>query len=382
GKINLGRAHGPAGNSHHPGWGRESNAVSVSVSCFTLVVISIERFYAICQPLRSRRWQTLKHSYRVLVLIWLASFLLMLPIAVFTKLHQLKNGVYACREIWDQYLLESMYAVVLDVMLFAMPLLVMGVSYALVARELWSTTQFAAASSPTSGTYPLSSPFSLRTQTDSRPVSCEAIKPPPSVNESGDQFRSRLDSRENDGNSTPAFHSPMIPRRHQDSKNQGHHQGSTHSNANSIHGNGSTPHLGGAASAMQALRPEYYNRVLANKRRVIKMLCFVVVEYFVCWAPLYTLSTWTVIDYMSAHRHVTQSQKAAILLLAYLSSCVHPITYCFMNKRFRQSFADAFRCCAKKSTRFRLHSEGSQGMKLMMSAALKSGKSRQNGVAR
>nr|KAG5694451.1 hypothetical protein BaRGS_008690 [Batillaria attramentaria] len=320
------------------------------VSCFTLVVISIERFYAICQPLRSRRWQTLKHSYRVLVLIWLASFLLMLPIAVFTKLHQLKNGVYACREIWDQYLLESMYAVVLDVMLFAMPLLVMGVSYALVARELWSTTQFAAASSPTS--------------------------------ESGDQFRSRLDSRENDGNSTPAFHSPMIPRRHQDSKNQGHHQGSTHSNANSIHGNGSTPHLGGAASAMQALRPEYYNRVLANKRRVIKMLCFVVVEYFVCWAPLYTLSTWTVIDYMSAHRHVTQSQKAAILLLAYLSSCVHPITYCFMNKRFRQSFADAFRCCAKKSTRFRLHSEGSQGMKLMMSAALKSGKSRQNGVAR
>lgn len=59
-----------------------------------------------------------------------------------------KNGIPACREIWPSYILDTLFAVVLDILLFAMPLLVMGLSYALVARELWSTAQFAAVSSP------------------------------------------------------------------------------------------------------------------------------------------------------------------------------------------------------------------------------------------
>ena len=158
--------------------------------------------------------------------------------------------------------------------------------------------------------------------------------------------------------------SPVIARRVEDNgQGGGHQQGAQLSSAVSSHGNGAN-----ASLAMQALRPAYFNRVLANKRRVIKMLFVVVLEYFVCWGPLYTLNTWAVFDYRSLQCHVTQTHRATIFLLAYLSSCVHPITYCFMNTRFRHSFADAFRCCFTRSASFRLHSGGSQGIRLMMSA--------------
>lgn len=67
-------------------------ASSVAVSAWTLVAISLERYYAICDPLRSRRWQTLKHAYKLIALIWCASFAFMSPIAVLSRLIPTSQG--------------------------------------------------------------------------------------------------------------------------------------------------------------------------------------------------------------------------------------------------------------------------------------------------
>ncbi|XP_043266794.1 cholecystokinin receptor type A-like isoform X4 [Venturia canescens] len=75
-------------------------ACSVSVSVWTLVAISVERYYAICHPLRSRRWQTLSHSYRLIVAIWSCSFLVMSPIAGLSELIPTSTGHRKCRETW------------------------------------------------------------------------------------------------------------------------------------------------------------------------------------------------------------------------------------------------------------------------------------------
>lgn len=69
-------------------------ASSVAVSAWTLVAIALERYYAICDPLRSRRWQTLKHAYKLIALIWCGSFLFMLPIAFFSRLIPTSQGKY------------------------------------------------------------------------------------------------------------------------------------------------------------------------------------------------------------------------------------------------------------------------------------------------
>lgn len=64
----------------------------MAVSAWTLVAIALERYYAICDPLRSRRWQTLKHAYKLIALIWCGSFVFMSPIAVFSSLIPTSQG--------------------------------------------------------------------------------------------------------------------------------------------------------------------------------------------------------------------------------------------------------------------------------------------------
>ena len=62
--------------------------VSVSVSCFTLVAISLERYFAICRPLHPRSWQTLSHAYRCIAVCWLLAAVFMVPLAVYHQLQQ------------------------------------------------------------------------------------------------------------------------------------------------------------------------------------------------------------------------------------------------------------------------------------------------------
>ena len=103
--------------------------VSVAVSVFTLVSISLERYFAICQPLRSRRWQTLSHSYRMIAAVWLLSLLVAVPIAVYQKLVTMKNGKHKCVEIWDNQYMEQVYTIFLDLVLLVFPLLLMLAAY-------------------------------------------------------------------------------------------------------------------------------------------------------------------------------------------------------------------------------------------------------------
>lgn len=67
-------------------------ALSVCVSAWTLVAISCERYYAIVHPLKSRRWQTLSHAYKLIALIWCGGLVFMLPIAAFSKLIPTSQG--------------------------------------------------------------------------------------------------------------------------------------------------------------------------------------------------------------------------------------------------------------------------------------------------
>ncbi|KAJ9583708.1 hypothetical protein L9F63_021953, partial [Diploptera punctata] len=83
---------------------------------------------------------------------------------------------------------------------------------------------------------------------------------------------------------------------------------------------------------------------IISSKTVIRMLFVVVAEFFVCWAPLHVMNTWYLFSPEIVYGFVGSTGYALIHLLAYISSCCNPITYCFMNRKFRQAFLGVFDC--------------------------------------
>lgn len=83
--------------------------VSVGVSVFTLVTISMERYFAICRPLTSLRWQTRRHAYKTICLVWLVALVIMVPTAVCHRLLPMTIGGHKCVEIWPDHNLEKVH---------------------------------------------------------------------------------------------------------------------------------------------------------------------------------------------------------------------------------------------------------------------------------
>jgi hypothetical protein len=88
---------------------------------------------------------------------------------------------------------------------------------------------------------------------------------------------------------------------------------------------------------------------LLNKKRVIKMLFVVVLEFFICWTPLYVINTIALFDQIIVYQNLGYTAISFFQLLAYSSSCCNPITYCFMSTGFRKAFVNLFRCFRQKS---------------------------------
>jgi hypothetical protein len=86
----------------------------------------------------------------------------------------------------------------------------------------------------------------------------------------------------------------------------------------------------------------------ASKKRVIKMLFALVFEFFVCLTPFFVIHTWIIVHHKSARQYLSAEFVMFINLLAYVSTCCNPVTYCFMNRNFRQGFKSVFRCFHKK----------------------------------
>lgn len=74
------------------------------------------------------------------------------------------------------------------------------------------------------------------------------------------------------------------------------------------------------------------------------MLLLVVLEFFVCWTPLYIINTIALFDPILIYQDLGYHAVSVFQLLAYSSSCCNPITYCFMNSGFRKAFLNLFKC--------------------------------------
>ncbi|XP_054830566.1 gastrin/cholecystokinin type B receptor [Eublepharis macularius] len=266
--------------------------MSVSVSTFSLVAIAIERYNAICKPLQSRVWQTRSHAYRVIVATWLLSALLMLPYPVYTTtISQATHpGIYQCHHNWPGNYAKQAWSVILLVVLFLIPGLVMIVAYGLISWELYRGMQ-----------------FEMDLTREAR------------AQQNGDP-RALAPCDEGDGCYIQVSRSA------------------------------------GGAVELSVLTSEDHTKEeqarvnrseakLQAKKHVIRMLVVVVLLFFVCWLPIYVVNTWRAFAPDAAYRALSGAPISFIHLLSYISTCVNPFIYCFMNKRFRKALAATCACC-------------------------------------
>ena len=103
--------------------------IALSVSIFTLAVVSIVRYRAIIHPLK--RQVTQAHARYILVGIWLFSALLMVPHSL-----TLKSDGKQCNEQWPDQNYRKVYTTSLCVLFYVIPLSIILFAYVKIVKEL------------------------------------------------------------------------------------------------------------------------------------------------------------------------------------------------------------------------------------------------------
>ncbi|KAI4885014.1 hypothetical protein NFI96_013418 [Prochilodus magdalenae] len=275
--------------------------ISVSVSTFNLVAISLERYSAICNPLTSRTWQTKSHAAKVITATWLFSFLLMLPYPISSTLvpYRRNNNTTGnmCRPDWPSDVIQQSWYVFLLLVLFLVPGIVMMTAYGLISVELYRGIKFEMAN---------------RKSNRDRESSTGSLK-----------------NTDSDG----CYLQPSKKKR---SEPQEQHQALTVTTSN-------------PKTKLSRVCSNSPTANLMAKKRVIRMLLVIVVLFFLCWMPVFAVNAWRAFDKRMADRLLSGAPISFIHLLSYTSACVNPIIYCFMNKRFRQGMLATFTCCTCES---------------------------------
>ncbi|XP_060884887.1 galanin receptor 2a [Labrus mixtus] len=111
--------------------------LTMYASIFTLTAVSVDRYLAICYPLRSRQMRTPKNAIASIVLLWLLALLFSAPyLSYFTQMEL--AGAVLCIPAW-----ESKPRFVMDLCTFVfgylVPVLVLGLTYARTVRHLWTS---------------------------------------------------------------------------------------------------------------------------------------------------------------------------------------------------------------------------------------------------
>ena len=119
-----------------------AQSVTVFLSAFTLVAISLDRYVAIIYPLRPRMTKT--QALLVIAIIWFLACLVPVPVVVLSKLVQQPDagGVERehCREVWPGkhgVFHRYIYSMAIMVLQYFLPLAVLLFTYTRIAIVIW-----------------------------------------------------------------------------------------------------------------------------------------------------------------------------------------------------------------------------------------------------
>lgn len=114
-----------------------AQCVTVFISAYTLIAISVDRYTAIVYPLRPR--MTKLRSKIIIGVVWLVALVTPLPTALVTQLvpHPCANQTYYCLEQWGTPEQTTYYSMALMILQYFFPLLALIFTYTRIAVVVW-----------------------------------------------------------------------------------------------------------------------------------------------------------------------------------------------------------------------------------------------------
>ncbi|XP_068631452.1 RYamide receptor-like [Battus philenor] len=118
-----------------------SQAVSVLVSAYTLLAISIDRYVVILHPLKQRLGKLAAKA--IVIAVWSGALATALPIPIVSQLQKpslwhLACDVYVCAENWTDKKRSEQYTIALLTLQFALPLTALVGTYARIGYVVWA----------------------------------------------------------------------------------------------------------------------------------------------------------------------------------------------------------------------------------------------------
>ncbi|KAL9957377.1 hypothetical protein ACROYT_G039008 [Oculina patagonica] len=106
-------------------------------SIFTLLVIAIERYYAVVYPYGHQRKLTTRELKVIIPAVWIVSLILNIPQFLVLNLSEKNQTSHNCTYMWPKKWMEKVYQTLKWNLLTAVALLVMVVLYSRVVYTLW-----------------------------------------------------------------------------------------------------------------------------------------------------------------------------------------------------------------------------------------------------
>uniref|UniRef100_A0A7I4Y0A4 G_PROTEIN_RECEP_F1_2 domain-containing protein n=1 Tax=Haemonchus contortus TaxID=6289 RepID=A0A7I4Y0A4_HAECO len=304
--------------------------VGVCASAYTLAVIAVERYYAICRPLQSRKWKTKKRALITISMVWLFSFIC--NIGSLFIFDNVPFGNHWNCDTTKGPLIDFFYQLYVTLVLLFIPLCAMVSLYGHVIYAL-STVIVSDNSVDPVVQQSIMQELPLCTSTFSEWLYASVGIPTINGNNNKEKQQSL---------SIPSSDKLSVRPR------------SRLSSINTLFG---TPRS--SFDSTMLLRSTNQEKILCAKKKVTRMLMTIVAAFAVCWLPNYLWWLLVRASDLAGTPIWHSGLNMALTILTYISSTTNPVTYCFMNKGFRTSVLSYFTRRKKSRHRSVQHSRRS-----------------------
>lgn len=259
-------------------------------SAATLAAISYDRYRAVIYPWKPR-FTTIQTTI-IISSTWLMSLLLVLPYILALKM---QDG--SCVEDWPVSFAVKLYTMGLFIFQYALPLLIIGFAYSMVALKLREQASLLARNRQASG-------ISESAYNKAKNASNKYIEEP-------------------EESELPSSDQPSIAFTQTSLKN--------------------CPKVSSTNKPSNARQEE---KRLKRTTKIVKMLVAVVLLYAICLLPNQVVWLWYEFGSGASWPHLDKFLTFGSIMV-YVNSCVNPILYAGMNDEFRKGFVRILKCHCK-----------------------------------